>query len=67
MLLLLMRCAEKYVLALKCLKAAAAIDPKSPRVKELSAKFSQTLKGAPDVPAKIEDVLTSELASLSLN
>ncbi|KAL6921637.1 hypothetical protein ACHAP8_011514 [Fusarium lateritium] len=51
---------KKYVLALRCLTAASALDPKSPRVHEHTVAFAQLLKTATDIEPKVFDVLKAE-------
>lgn len=56
--------AEKYVLALRCLKAASAIDPDSPKVHEQVVALRVTLNGASDLTAKVSEVLESEFTMI---
>ncbi|KAF7562050.1 hypothetical protein G7046_g2097 [Stylonectria norvegica] len=48
---------KKYVLALKCLTAAAELDPKAPRVHEQLVAFRHTLNTASDISPKALEVL----------
>jgi tetratricopeptide (TPR) repeat protein len=51
---------KKYVLALRCLTAASALDSKSPRVHEQTVAFAQLLKTATDIEPKVLEVLKAE-------
>ncbi|GKT99175.1 acetyltransferase [Fusarium langsethiae] len=51
---------KKYVLALRCLTAASALDPKSPRVHEHTVAFAQLLKTVTDIEPKVLEVLKAE-------
>lgn len=52
--------AEKYVLALRCLNAASAIDPDSPKVHEQAVAFRVMLNGASDLAPKVAEVLKAD-------
>ncbi|CAF3438834.1 hypothetical protein SNK03_003181 [Fusarium graminearum] len=55
---------KKYVLALRCLTAASALDPKSPRVHEHTVAFAQLLKTATDIEPKVLEVLKAEYSAV---
>ncbi|EXK39956.1 acetyltransferase [Fusarium oxysporum f. sp. lycopersici 4287] len=55
---------KKYVLALRCLTAALALDPKSPRVHEHTVAFAQLLKTATDIEPKVLEVLKAEFKAV---
>jgi hypothetical protein len=55
---------KKYVLALRCLTAASALDPKSPRVHEHTMAFAQLLKTATDIEPKVLEVLKAEFKAV---
>ena len=48
------------MLALRCLKTAAAIDAESPRVHEQTIALRHALNGATDIPDKVAQVLKEE-------
>lgn len=50
---------NKYLLALQCLNAAAALDAEHPKVHEQAIRFRQTLKKLEDMPEKVSSVLAS--------
>ncbi|PHH92059.1 hypothetical protein CDD83_9085 [Cordyceps sp. RAO-2017] len=51
---------KKYVLALRCLNAALALDPDFPKAVEQVVGFQTMLDGASDLDAKVREVLTAE-------
>ncbi|CAM1507409.1 Fc.00g070500.m01.CDS01 [Cosmosporella sp. VM-42] len=51
---------KKYILALKCLKAALELDPQSPKVHEQVVAFQHALKQASDLDAKVLEVIKAE-------
>ncbi|KAK7429283.1 hypothetical protein QQZ08_004093 [Neonectria magnoliae] len=51
---------KKYVLALRCLTAASALDAKSPKVHEQAVAFRQLLNTASDISPKVLEVLKAE-------
>ncbi|KAL2207124.1 N-terminal acetyltransferase A, auxiliary subunit [Sarocladium strictum] len=51
---------KKYVLALRCLKAAIALDPEAPKVHEQSIAFAAMLKSSSELPPKVAELLSSE-------
>ncbi|KEY69841.1 hypothetical protein S7711_08981 [Stachybotrys chartarum IBT 7711] len=51
---------KKYLLALRCLNAARAIDPQHPRVHEQTVQFRHTLKSNADLAAKVSEVVKHE-------
>ncbi|EKJ69489.1 hypothetical protein NXS19_003461 [Fusarium pseudograminearum] len=55
---------KKYVLALRCLTAASALDPKSPRVHEHNVAFAQLLKTTTDIEPKVLEVLKAEYSAV---
>ncbi|KAJ3518603.1 hypothetical protein NM208_g14457 [Fusarium decemcellulare] len=55
---------KKYVLALRCLTAALALDPKSPRVHEQSVAFRHLLNTATDISPKVLEVLKAEFKAI---
>nr|CEG04902.1 unnamed protein product [Fusarium clavum] len=55
---------KKYVLALRCLTAASALDSKSPRVHEQTVAFAQLLKTATDIEPKVLEVLKAEFNAI---
>lgn len=58
---------EKYVLALKCLKAATAIDAECPRVHEQSIALAHALKSASDLPPKALEAIKAEFTAFDAN
>ena len=50
----------KYVLALRSLKAAAAIDPESPRLHSQTVALRHALNQEKELPAKVQEVLKEE-------
>lgn len=56
---------EKFILALRCLNAAAAIDASSPEVHERAISFRVFLDKSPEMPAKVSEVLRSEFNIIS--
>ncbi|KAF2189796.1 TPR-like protein [Zopfia rhizophila CBS 207.26] len=50
---------KKYLLALKCLLAARAIDPENPTLHEQAIRFRQAVDEAKDFPPKVSEVLKS--------
>ncbi|KAH6635719.1 NMDA receptor-regulated protein 1-domain-containing protein [Chaetomium sp. MPI-SDFR-AT-0129] len=55
----------KHFLALRCLKAAIALDESHPRIAEQAARLRTALEGAlGSLPTKAKDVIEAELASL---
>ncbi|RSL86475.1 hypothetical protein CDV31_016401 [Fusarium ambrosium] len=55
---------KKYVLALHCLTAALALDPKSPRVHEQTVAFQHLLNTATDIAPKVLEVLKAEFKAI---
>ncbi|RGP66236.1 acetyltransferase [Fusarium longipes] len=55
---------KKYILALRCLTAALALDSKSPRVHEHIVAFAQLLKTATDIEPKVLEVLKAEFKAV---
>ncbi|KAM5354379.1 hypothetical protein ACJ41O_001028 [Fusarium nematophilum] len=55
---------KKYVLALRCLTAALALDPKSPRVHEQTVAFQHLLNTATDISPKVLEVLKAEFQAI---
>jgi peptide alpha-N-acetyltransferase len=56
---------DKYLLALRCLKAALAINEKHPKVLEQATELRKALAGAQDSLApKLKEVIQSELAGV---
>ncbi|KAM0433255.1 hypothetical protein ACHAPT_004128 [Fusarium lateritium] len=55
---------KKYVLALHCLTAALALDPKSPRVHEQTVAFRHLLNTATDISPKVLEVLKAEFKAI---
>ncbi|ORY57440.1 NMDA receptor-regulated protein 1-domain-containing protein [Pseudomassariella vexata] len=52
---------EKYILALRCLNAALALDPEHPRVHEQAVGFRHALNSKLDsLPPKVQEVLKAE-------
>ncbi|CAG9977695.1 unnamed protein product [Clonostachys byssicola] len=54
----------KYILALRCLRAAIEIDPSSPKVHEQTIAFRNALNHATDLPAKVLEVLKEEFKAI---
>lgn len=54
-------CAEKYVLALRCLQAAKAIDGEAAKVQEQEKALRAVVSGASDLPPKVAELLKAEL------
>lgn len=55
---------KKYVLALKCLKAAAALDASHPAIKKDGAALAKALETATELPEKVREVLKKDAVSL---
>ncbi|KAF4978911.1 hypothetical protein FZEAL_4797 [Fusarium zealandicum] len=55
---------KKYILALHCLTAALALDPKSPRVHEQTVAFRHLLNTATDIEPKVLEVLKAEFKAI---
>ena len=51
---------DKYILALKCLKAALELDPESPKVHEQVIAFQHALSTASDLHPKVLEVIKLE-------
>lgn len=65
-LTVLQRPTEKYLLALRCLKAALSIDPEHPKVHEHVVAFRQALdKDLTSLPSKVIEVLKSEFTAVA--
>lgn len=55
---------EKYLLALRCLNAAQALDAEHPRVKEQFAELQKAVESLDDsASAKVKDVLKAKFSS----
>lgn len=57
-------CAGKYVLALRCLNAATALAPDSPKVHEQAVALRHALNQATDFPPKVLEVLKEEFKNI---
>ncbi|KAI0485066.1 NMDA receptor-regulated protein 1-domain-containing protein [Xylariaceae sp. FL0804] len=56
---------EKYILALRCLNAALAVDASNPVVHEQAVRFRQILDAKlPALPSKVAEVLKSDFTSI---
>ncbi|KAF2002847.1 N-alpha-acetyltransferas-like protein 15 [Amniculicola lignicola CBS 123094] len=51
---------KKYLLALKCLLAAAAIDPDHPKLHEQIVRFRQAANGLSEIPPQVDAVIKSD-------
>lgn len=58
---------RKYLLALRCLNAATALDPNHPKLHAQIVEFAQTTKSSSELPPKVMDVLKSEFKSVDLS
>lgn len=56
--------ADKYVLALKCLNAAAAIAPNHPKVHEQTIALRHALNQATDLPAPVVEAIKEEFKTI---
>ena len=57
---------DKYLLALRCLKAALALDKDHPKVLEQASRLQKAVGGALDSLApKLKEVMQPELASVA--
>jgi peptide alpha-N-acetyltransferase len=56
---------EKYVLALRCLRAAVALSPEAPKVHEQTIAFLAMLKSSPELDPKVRQLLDSELSKIT--
>lgn len=55
---------EKYVLALRCLQAAIALDPEAPKVHEQKIAFRSLLNSSPELPAKVAELLNADFKAI---
>lgn len=61
---LLTNSTEKYLLALRCLNAAQALNPEHPRVKEQFAELQKAVESLDDAQsAKVKEVLKAKFSS----
>lgn len=60
----ILTCAEKYVLALRCLNAAIALDSSNPKLHAQIVAFAKALKSASGLPPKVTEVLKSEFKAV---
>lgn len=52
---------EKYLLALKCLKAALTLDKDHPRVLEQVSQFRSSIDSVlPSLPPQVQEIIKSE-------
>ncbi|KAF2791614.1 N-alpha-acetyltransferas-like protein 15 [Melanomma pulvis-pyrius CBS 109.77] len=55
---------RKYLLALKSLLAARAIDSENPKVHEQAARFRQAMDDSKDIPPQVSEVIKSQLDAM---
>lgn len=55
---------EKYVLALRCLNAALALDPNHPELHVQAVTFRNLLNSNPELPLKVVQVLKEEFKAI---